>query len=126
MRSLAAWQVPVIWDRRGHHRPDLGYVIDRSRVAIEVELTAKSVHRTRAIMAGYEDRLHFGHLDGPVYITEHPGVTKLIDRAASRAGITHPDRFRIMNLAEMKDETRLLAAQATSTTAASVPEAQRA
>ena len=52
MRSLAAWQVAVICDRRDYHRPDLGCVIDRTRITIEVELTAKSAHRTRAIMAG--------------------------------------------------------------------------
>src|SRR3954447_11588097 len=47
------WQVPVIWaNARGAHRPDVGVVMGRARVAIEVELSQKSPRRLAAILAG--------------------------------------------------------------------------
>jgi len=125
MRSQAAWQVSVIWNRPGHHRPDLGYTTGQTRVAIEVELTAKSAQRTSAIIAGYEHQLFTGRLGGLIYVTEHPGVRKLVERTARRVHI-NPDRFRMIDLEELKDETRQLAEEATPTPAPTPPEAQRA
>jgi len=50
MRSLPEWQVSVFGTRRGKHRPDHAVINGRFRVAVEVELTAKSPSRLRAIL----------------------------------------------------------------------------
>lgn len=105
---------------RLHHRTDPRR--HRSRANREIH---KSTQRTSAIIAGYDHQLFTGRLGGLIYVTEHPGVRKLVERTARRVQI-NPDRFRIIDLEELKDETRQLAEEATPTPAPTPPEAQRA
>jgi hypothetical protein len=106
-RTRPDWQIPVIWARRGHHRPDLGVDNRGHRVAIEVELTAKTPTRLKAILGGYEVQVAAGRLAGVVYVTDHPGVRRGIERAAASAGLAVP-QLRLWSLEDLKAETRQL------------------
>lgn len=111
MRGRAEWQVPVIWNRRGTHRPDLGVIINGDLVAFEVELTAKSPDRLRTILDGYEHQVATGRLNGVYYLSDRPAVLRGVERAAAAAGLS-PARFGLVSLAEFQAEIRRQAAAA--------------
>ena len=106
-RSRPEWQVPVIWNQRRRHRPDLGTDRGGQRVAIEVELTAKAPARLRSILYGYEAQIAQRRLAGVIYITTHPGVRRGIERAAAAAGLAGGE-IRIQSLDEVQTKTREL------------------
>lgn len=106
-RSRPEWQVPVIWNQRGRHRPDLGTDRGGQRVAIEVELTAKAPARLRSILYGYGAQIAQRRLASVIYITTHPGVRRGIERAAEAAGLAGGD-LRIQSLDEVQTKTREL------------------
>lgn len=108
MRLMPEWQVPVIWSRRGNHRPDIGVGIGGRRLAIEVELTAKSPSRLRAILAGYENELDAGRFAGLIYVVDDVGVRRGVERAARQSGLRR-DQFRIWAFHDVQDRVRSLA-----------------
>lgn len=108
MRSLPAWQVPVIWSRRGAHRPDHGLRMGTGRVAVEVELTAKSPGRLRAILSGYENAIFDGRFVALIYVCNDPAVARGVKRAAREVGIDRR-RFRLWTLNGLQRQTRELA-----------------
>lgn len=114
MRTRPEWQIPVIWSRRGNHRPDLGALVNGKRVAAEVELTAKSPRRLRAILAGYESQVFAGRLAGVVYVSDHPAVLRGIERAAAATGPTRA-HLRIMSLTDVQAQVRELGQAARQT-----------
>lgn len=107
MRSLPVWQVPVIWTRAGRHRPDLGITANGGRVAVEVELTAKAQSRLHAILAGYRQELGTGRLAGVLYVVDRPAVRQAVEQQARRVGLDRR-RLRILDLAEIEQDTRRL------------------
>jgi hypothetical protein len=125
MRSLANWQVPVLWDRRGNHRPDLGVIVKGSRLAVEVELTAKSAARLQTILSGYQMQLATGRFVGLIYVTDNARVRAVVQRALRVVRIDRR-QIRFLDFDEMQVETRRLAGPATAageiTAAGSSPE----
>jgi DNA-binding transcriptional ArsR family regulator len=109
MRALPGWQVQVIWMRAGRHRPDLGVTANGGRVAVEVELTAKAHKRLHAILAGYRQEIGTGRLAGVLYVVEQPLVRAAVEREAHTVGLDRR-RLRILDLAEVQQDTRRLAA----------------
>ena len=107
-RTNREWQVPVFLERRGNHRPDLGGFMGTDRLAIEVELTAKSPSGLRAILAGYQALLDAGRLAALIYVTDHDGVRRGVERAPARVGLP-ADRFRIWSLTDVRAEVQRLA-----------------
>jgi hypothetical protein len=113
-RHDTAWQVPVLWPgRRGSHRPDLGAIVARKRVAIEVELSAKATRRLDAIFSGYEHLVAGGKLDGGVlYVSDRADVLAAAQRAATRAGLP-AQQFRTSTLERITRDVRQHAAAVT-------------
>jgi hypothetical protein len=69
-----------------HHYPDL--MLDTSgghRVAVELELTAKSARRMARIMTGYASD---GSVDAVLYLVPTMALARLVSDAARRAGIS--------------------------------------
>ena len=71
--------------RPQHHYPDL-LVTQRSghRVAVELELTAKSPSRMARIMTAYASD---GNVDAVIYVVQNRAIAQLVSDAARRAGI---------------------------------------
>lgn len=111
-RGLGEWLVPVVWaDRRARHRPDVGIVVRGQRVAVEVELSAKSPRRLDAILAGYERAIANGRIAGGlIYVSDRPDVLAAVERAAGRVGFPRA-RFRIRSLESVQAEVRSLSEQ---------------
>lgn len=109
MRSLPAWHVPVIWSRRGAHRPDHGLRMGAGPIAVEVELTAKSPGRLRAILSGYENAIFDGRFAAVIYVCDDPAVARGVGRAARQVGIDRR-HLRLWTLDDLKRQTRELAA----------------
>lgn len=109
IRRLPAWQVPVIWSRRGAHRPDHGLRMGAGPVAVEVELTVKSPGRLRAILSGYENAIFDRRFAAVIYVCDDPAVARGVERAARQVGIDQR-RFRLWTLDDLQRQTRELAA----------------
>jgi hypothetical protein len=111
-----SWTGTLRWhDRNGFHRighrPDLAWLIDGQRVAIEVELAQKSIARLRAILNQHADWLATGKSAGVIYVCADEHGCARIRKRAAEAGM-HPGKgggFRIEPL-----ETIKVAAVATS------------
>lgn len=117
MRTMSGWQVPVLMlHRRGSHRPDLG-VGEATRIAIEIELTAKAADRLRAIFWAYEHQIALRHLAGVIYVVDHPAVRRSVLRAARTVGLSK-EQFRILELEDVYETTRRLARDPDRRTAA--------
>lgn len=72
--------------RLARHYPDLLLTTRTGqRVAVELELTAKSARRLDAIMLGYAGD---PRIDGVLYLVSTPYLERLISSAAARAGIS--------------------------------------
>lgn len=109
MRGLPEWRVPVLEPSiRRTHRPDLGYVVDSGRVAVEVELTSKSTSRLRAIHYAYEHQLAVGLLESVVYVVDHPAVRRSVIRSAQSVCLSG-HRFRVVDFAKLRDDVHELA-----------------
>jgi len=85
-------------DSRGQmtrHYPDLLVTTTAGhRVALELELTAKSARRLDTIMRGYAGD---GRIDGVLYLVPTPSLERLVTAAVVRAGMT--DLVRVERLA---------------------------
>ncbi len=103
-----AWSGIVRWrdhkgTHRARHRPDLAWLPDGRRVAIEVELAQKSAERLKAIL-----ELHAGWraaraTSGVIYICGDADGAERIRRTAERIGLTtHGGGLRIELLAMIK------------------------
>ena len=94
--------------KRSGHRPDLVGVLDTSRIAIEVELAAKSKRGLDAIL-----KLHHGWLishktNGVIYICGDEEGCRRIERAGNRIGFYPTDRhLRIETLETIKAQTAI-------------------
>jgi len=108
MRSLPAWQVPVIWSRRGAHRPDHGLRLASGPVAVEVELTAKSPGRLRTILSGCEHAIFDRRFAAVIYVCDNPAVARGVRRVARQVGIEQ-SRFRLSRRDGLQRQTRELA-----------------
>ena len=83
------------YGRMTRHYPDLLLqTTTGARVALELELTAKSGRRLDAIMRGYAGD---GRIDTAVYLVPSVSLERLIAAAVSRAGI--PDLVRVERMA---------------------------
>lgn len=76
------------WAARGpdgrRHQPDLGLILpDGRRIAVEVELHAKSRARLQAILRGYRRRVDEGAIDGVSYVSDRQSVLRLVRREAA-------------------------------------------
>ncbi len=83
------------YGRPARHYPDL--VLDTAsghRVAVELELTAKSSGRMRRIMSAYASDSHIDHV---LYLAANASIAQRVADAARRAGI--PDRVHVQLLA---------------------------
>lgn len=70
--------------RGARHLPDLGFVVDGQRVAIEVELHAKAPKRLVAILRSYRRLVDEHGLAAVTYITDREDVAALIRREAKK------------------------------------------
>ena len=81
--------------RQARHYPDLLLTTQGGeRVAVELELTAKSTRRLDTIMRGYAGD---PRIDGVLYVVSSAHLERIITAAATRAGIT--DLVRVHRLA---------------------------
>jgi DNA-binding transcriptional ArsR family regulator len=71
-------------DDGARHLPDLGFVFEDQRVAIEVELHAKARKRLWAILRSYQRLIDEKGLAGVTYITDREDVAALVRREAKR------------------------------------------
>lgn len=110
MRTQPAWRIPVIATSTSSHRPDLGYITDGGRIAIEVELSLKAAARLRAITAGYEDHLYAKKLTGVFYVVGSTAIGAAIQRRAIAAGIEQ-HQLRILPLDAFIADTRARASK---------------
>ena len=91
-----SWTGRLRWhDRNGFHRvghrPDLAWLVDGQRVAIEVELVQKSIARLRAILELHAHWRASGKSAGVIYVcADEPGCARIRKRAAE-AGL-HPGK----------------------------------
>ena len=91
-----SWTGTLRWrDRKGFHRvghrPDLAWLIDGQRVAIEVELAQKSIARLRAILGLHAGWGAAGKSAGVIYVcADENGCARIRERAAE-AGL-HPGK----------------------------------
>jgi hypothetical protein len=104
-----SWTGKLRWhDRNGFHRvghrPDLAWLVDGQRVAIEVELVQKSIARLRAILELHAHWRAAGKSAGVIYVcADEPGCARIRKRAAE-AGL-HPGKgggFRVEPLETIK------------------------
>jgi hypothetical protein len=68
-----SWTGELRWrdargQRKAHHRPDLAWLVEGQRVAVEVELQRKSTPRLEAILALHQRWRSSGHTGGVIYI----------------------------------------------------------
>jgi hypothetical protein len=83
-----SWTGKLRWhDRNGFHRighrPDLAWLVDGQRVAIEVELVQKSIARLRAILELHAHWRAAGKSAGVIYVcADEPGCARIRKRAA--------------------------------------------
>ena len=83
------------YGRMTRHYPDLLLATgDGTRVALELELTAKSTRRLDTIMRGYAGD---GRIDSALYLVPTVSLERLITAAVTRAGI--PDLVRVERMA---------------------------
>ncbi len=90
-REVAAddsWAGELRWrDARGHrtasHRPDLAWLVEGQRVAVEVELQRKSTPRLEAILALHQRWKSSGRTGGVIYICADHVVRDRIIRVAA-------------------------------------------
>jgi hypothetical protein len=125
-RDRPEWLIPVVWAaHRGQHRPDLGIEFAGGRVAIEVELSAKSPRRLAAILAGHEAAIASGRIGGGlIYVSDRADVLAAVTRAVARIGLP-PKRFRTRLLADVQREVRRLTADDPPLVAAANGQARR-
>jgi hypothetical protein len=83
-----SWAGKLRWrDRNGFHkvghRPDLAWLADGQRAAIEVELVQKSIARLRAILELHADWRAAGKSAGVIYVcADEKGCARIRKRAA--------------------------------------------
>ena len=106
MVRTSGWRFELMWTERRTHRADLGLTSGGSRVAVEVELTAKAPARLRAILAGYSHQIQTGALDRVVYVCDNPLVARGVARAAARTRLG-PDALRQVELSEVIADVRI-------------------
>ena len=87
-----SWTGKLRWhDREGFHRvghrPDLAWLIDGRRVAIEVELAQKSIARLRAILDLHADWRAAGESAGVIYVCNDENGCARIRKRAAEAGL---------------------------------------
>jgi hypothetical protein len=86
------WSGKLRWhDRRGDHvaghRPDLAWLVDGQRAAIEVELAQKSIERLRAILRLHADWVATGKSGGVLYVCADADGCERIARRAAEFGL---------------------------------------
>ena len=88
MLADPSWTGTLRWhDRNGYHRvghrPDLAWLVDGQRVAIEVELAQKSIARLRAILDLHARWRADGKSAGVIYVcADETGCARIRERAA--------------------------------------------
>jgi hypothetical protein len=84
LRAGSGWRSQR--DDGTRHSPDLGLVLpDGRRIAIEVELHAKSKDRLARILGGYRGLISSGQLTDVSYVVDREDVADLVRRAADAA-----------------------------------------
>ena len=88
-----SWTGTLRWhDRNGYHRvghrPDLAWLIDGQRVAIEVELAQKSIARLRAILDLHARWRAAGKSAGVIYVCADEHGCERIRERAIEAGLS--------------------------------------
>jgi hypothetical protein len=94
-REVAAdpyWHGEIKWhDRRGQHalghRPDLAWLIDGRRVAIEVELARKSTARLEAIIGLHANWRAAGRTAGVIYVCRDAAGARRVREVAGGLGL---------------------------------------
>ena len=95
------WQEHGQLRRRGH-RPDfIATVHDERMLAIEVELTAKSPARLRAVLGLYAAWLAEGRVDSLLYIVGGPRLQRQLVHEAPALGIELGGRVGVQRLEEI-------------------------
>lgn len=79
------------------------------RIAVDVELTAESPGRLRAILSGYESAIFDRRFAAVIYVCDDPTVARGVERAARQVGIDRR-HFRLWMLDDLQRQTRELAA----------------
>lgn len=87
------WSGKLRWrDRRGRHvvghRPDLAWLVDGQRVAIEVELSRKSTRRLEAIIGLHAKWRAEGVSAGVIYVCANDTLAALVGELATEHGLS--------------------------------------
>jgi hypothetical protein len=106
-----SWSGKLRWrDRRGHHvvghRPDLAWLVDGQRVAIEVELARKSTRRLEAIIALHAKWRSEGRTAGLIYVCVDAPLGARVRELAIGQGLntSKGGGLRIETLAEVRQQ----------------------
>jgi hypothetical protein len=106
-----SWSGKLRWrDRRGHHvaghRPDLAWLVDGHRVAIEVELARKSTRRLEAILGLHAKWRSEGQSAGLIYVCVDEPLAARVRELASGHGLStnKGGGLRIETLAEIRQQ----------------------
>jgi len=88
-----SWTGKLRWrDRKGHHvaghRPDLAWLVDGQRVAIEVELARKSTRRLEAIIALHAKWRSTGRTAGLIYVCGDEPLAARVRELAAGQGLS--------------------------------------
>ena len=94
-----SWSGKLRWrDREGHHvvghRPDLAWLVDGQRVAIEVELARKSARRLEAIVGLHAKWRSEGRTAGLIYVCADEPLAARVRELGDRAGAEHEQGWR--------------------------------
>jgi len=107
----ASWSGELRWsDRSGSHkaghRPDLAWLADGVRVAVEVELARKSTPRLEAIVALHARWRAAGRTGGVIYVCgDKQGCDRVRDIAATRGlGTGRGEGLRVEALAVVREQ----------------------
>lgn len=107
----ASWSGELRWsDRSGSHkaghRPDLAWLADGVRVAVEVELARKSTPRLEAIVALHARWRAAGRTGGVIYVCgDKQGCDRVRDIAATRGlGTGRGEGLRVEALAVIREQ----------------------
>lgn len=87
------------------HRPDLVGLLDDGRIAVEVELAAKSKRRLDAILRLHRDWIRVTKTSSVVYVCGDEEGRRRIERANQRVDVIPGYRLRIELLDTIKAET---------------------
>jgi hypothetical protein len=108
-----SWSGEVCWQqrngqRRASHRPDLAWLVQGQRVAIEVELARKSSARLEAILALHSQWLASGQTAGVIYVCGNDYGRRRVVELADAQGLAGGEGrgLRVELLSTVVDQAR--------------------